>query len=74
MNPFKPNYEKKQFTITIDVYDNGLTFNVEKGEAMPKYYEVLGALHQTVHSIMENQRAEAKKEFIKHSKLTKTKN
>jgi len=65
---FKPNYEKKQFSIVIDVYDNGLEFSVKKEEIQPKYYEVMGAIHQTLHSIMESQRRESKKEYAKHLK------
>jgi hypothetical protein len=65
---FKPSYEKKQFSIVIDVYENGLAFIVTPAEKSPMYYETLGALHQTVFSIMENQREEARKEFAKHKK------
>ena len=69
--PFKPNYEKKQFSIVIDVYENGLAFIVNPAEKSPMYYETLGALHQTVFSIMENQREEARNEFVKHNKSKK---
>ena len=69
--PFKPNYEKKQFSIVIDVFENGLSFGVTPAEKSPMYYEVLGALHQATYSVMENQRDEARNEFVKHNKSKK---
>lgn len=68
--PFKPNFEKKQFSIVIDVYENGLTFNVIPEAKSPMYYETLGAIHQMLYSVMENQRQAAKSEFAKQKKLT----
>jgi len=69
--PFKPNFEKKQFSIVVDVYDNGISFNVTPHEKSPMYYEVLGAIHQMLYSVMENQRQESRKEFVKSKKQTK---
>lgn len=65
---FKPNFEKKQFSIVIDVYENGLSFNVVPEAKSPMYYETLGAIHQMLYSVMENQRQESKKEFAKSKK------
>jgi hypothetical protein len=65
---FKPNFEKKQFSIVIDVYENGLSFGVIPKEKSPMYYEVLGAIHQMLYSVMETQRQESKKEIKKHQK------
>lgn len=63
--PFKVDYTTKNFSIVIDVYENGLTFQVNEGYTMPNYHEMLGALHHALYGVMENQRKEARKAFAK---------
>ena len=68
---FKPNFDKKQFTISIDVFENGLSFTITPAEKTPMYYEVLGVIHQMLYSVMEDQRKESKNEFAKLTKSLK---
>ena len=68
---FKPDYSEKQFSIVIDAYDNGLTFTVKGVKQEPKYYEVIGAIHQMLYSVMEKQRQESVNEFEKQSNANK---
>lgn len=69
---FKPNYEKKLYTLKIDVYENSQTSEVQAHDDYPvKYHEVIGVCETTKHSLMETQREhnrKAYKEYLKKNK------
>lgn len=68
---FKPDYTKKRFTITIEVYENGQVFNVDTHEPDNKgnYYEVVGAIEAMKVHVIGLQGMKNRKEYKKQNTL-----
>ncbi len=64
---FKPDFTKKRFTLTIDVFENCCSLKVSSDDDKKEinYHEVIGALETQKHHLMTLQREENIKLFKK---------
>lgn len=64
-----PDYSKKRFTITIEVFKNGNLFStVPEKNYKPAYQEIVGAIEITKYSLLSQQSGNNQKEYSKIKK------
>lgn len=66
---FQPDFTKKRFTVTVEVYDSGTVFKTtfHNGHS-PTFQEMVGALTIATNGILRDHAEVSSKEYKKHTK------